>query len=260
MRDVSVDVSGHGILHGINLDIRPGTHVAIVGRSGAGKSTLLGLLLGWYRPSGGTLQVDGEDFEHLDLEALRRQTAWVDPTVRLWNQTIASNLTYGQDRVRSADLSQALAASELDSVLERLPEGLQTSAGEGGIRLSGGEGQRLRFARALLRKGVRLALLDEPFRGLDRGARRRLLERARRHWKGATLLCVTHDVCETRGFDEVLVIEEGRLLERGTPEELLAKSGSRYRALLLGDELAQRSVREGEGWRRWRVESGRVIE
>jgi ATP-binding cassette subfamily B protein len=74
------------------------------------------------------------------------------------------------------------------------------------------------------------------------------------------LLCVTHDVCETRGFDEVLVIEEGRLLERGTPEELLAKSGSRYRALLLGDELAQRSVREGEGWRRWRVESGRVIE
>lgn len=260
MRDVSVDVSGHGILHGINLDIRPGTHVAIVGRSGAGKSTLLGLLLGWYRPSGGTLQVDGEDFEHLNIEALRRQTAWVDPTVRLWNQTIASNLTYGQDGVRSADLSQALAASELDSVLERLPEGLQTSAGEGGIRLSGGEGQRLRFARALLRKGVRLALLDEPFRGLDRGARRRLLERARRHWKGATLLCVTHDVSETRGFDEVLVIEEGRLLERGTPEELLAKSGSRYRALLLGDELAQRSLREGEGWRRWRVESGRVIE
>jgi ATP-binding cassette subfamily B protein len=152
-----------------------------------------------------------------------------------------------------------IRAADLLSVLEHLPEGLQTPLGEGGARVSGGEGQRVRFGRALLRSGVRLAILDEPFRGLDRVTRHALLERARRLWADATLLCITHDVSETRGFDRVLVVEAGRVVEQGEPAELGAMQGSRYRALLEAEGRAKAEVWSGPGWTRARMEHG-VIE
>src|SRR5439155_19621964 len=129
-------------------------------------------------------------------------------------------------------MAQAIEAADLHGVLERLPDGLQTPLGEGGALVSGGEGQRVRFGRALLRPGVRLAILDEPFRGLDREKRRTLLARARDAWRGATLLCITHDVGETLGFERVVVVEGGRVVEDAAPAELAARAGSRYRALL----------------------------
>src|SRR5262249_42336754 len=129
--------------------------------------------------------------------------------------------------------------ADLDEVLQRLPEGLQTLLGEGGGRLSGGEGQRARFGRALARPHARLVILDEPFRGLERETRRKLLERARRIWRPATLLCVTHDVGETLDFPRVIVLDEGRVVEDGPPGALAADSGSRYRALLEAEEAVR---------------------
>jgi ATP-binding cassette subfamily B protein len=258
LENVSVHAAGHTILEEINLKIEPGDHVAIVGPSGAGKSSLMGLLLGWYRPAEGSVLVDGAALEGTHLEHLRKDTAWIDPAVQLWNRSLFSNLCYGNpDAVPTASL---LEQSELRQLLETLPDGLQTELGESGGLVSGGEGQRVRLGRALMRQAVRLALLDEPFRGLDRHQRRELLARARRHWENITLLCVTHDVGETLGFSRALVIENGRIVEDGNPAELARQVNSRYRALLEAEE----SVREGSWssghWRHLRLEDGHLIE
>jgi ABC-type bacteriocin/lantibiotic exporter with double-glycine peptidase domain len=258
LADVNVLAAGHSILEEINLKIAPGDHVAIVGPSGAGKSSLLGLLLGWYRPAAGSLLVDGTALEGAHLDQVRKQTAWIDPAVQLWNRSLFFNLCYGNpEAVPSATL---LEQSELRQLLEKLPDGLQTELGESGGLVSGGEGQRVRFGRALLKRGVRLALLDEPFRGLDRHQRRDLLARARDHWAGITLLCVTHDVGETMGFPRALVVENGRIVEDGNPAELARRTNSRYRALLEAEE----SVREGSWssgqWRHLRLDDGRLVE
>jgi len=258
LANVNVLAAGHTILEGINLKVEPGDHVAIVGASGAGKSSLLGLLLGWYRPAEGRVLVDGAALEGAHLDQVRKQTAWIDPAVQLWNRSLFFNLCYGNpEAVPTASL---LEESELRQLLEKLPDGLQTELGESGGLVSGGEGQRVRFGRALLRRGVRLALLDEPFRGLDRHQRRELLARARTHWEGTTLLCVTHDVGETMGFPRVLVVENGRIVEDGNPAELARQTNSRYRALLEAEETVREGSWSGGHWRHLRLEDGRLVE
>jgi ATP-binding cassette subfamily B protein len=153
-----------------------------------------------------------------------------------------------------------LEQAELRSVLERLPDGLQTPLGEAGGLLSGGEGQRVRFGRALLRSGVRLVILDEPFRGLDRERRQELLARARRLWREATLLCITHDVDATRTFDRVLVVEAGRIVEHGIPTDLATCPASRYRALLEAEMMVREGLWSSDMWRRLWLEGGRLLD
>jgi len=155
---------------------------------------------------------------------------------------------------------EALEEAGLHGVLERLPAGLQTVLGEGGALVAGGEGQRVRLGRAMMRSGVRLAILDEPFRGLDREQRRRLLAAARKRWRGATLLCVTHDVTETMGFDRVLVLERGRIVEQGQPAELAERSQSRYAQLLAAEATVRRQLWEGPGWRHLHLADGELSE
>lgn len=258
--DVSVRVAGHTILQGIELRIEAGTHVAIVGPSGAGKSSLVGLLLGWHRPATGRVRADGGPLDGPGLERLRRQTAWVDPMVQLWNRSLLDNLVYGAPDGASRPLSQILEDADLRDLLHSLPDGLQATLGEGGALVSGGEGQRVRFGRAMIRGAARLAILDEPFRGLDRERRRRLLARAREVWREATLLCITHDVGETGAFDRVLVVEGGRIVEDAAPAELAERVGSRYRAMLDAERAVREGLWSGTAWRRLRLEGGRLME
>jgi ABC-type bacteriocin/lantibiotic exporter with double-glycine peptidase domain len=255
---VSVRAAGHSILEGIDLTVAAGEQVAIVGPSGAGKSSLLGLLLGWHRPAAGRMEIDGQPLDGERLAALRRETAWVDPAVQIWNRSFLENLRYGSRDGLDRPLDGVVRQADLAGVLRKLPQGLQTALGEGGGLVSGGEGQRVRFGRALLKPGVRLALLDEPFRGLDRERRRELLARARRHWHGATLVCVTHDVGETLGFERVLVLEGGRIVEAGRPEDLAAKPGSRYRSLLDAEQEVREGLWASASWRRLRMEAGNL--
>lgn len=260
MREVSVRASGHVILDEINLVIESGSHVAVVGSSGAGKSSLVGLLLGWHKPTTGQVLIDGRPLEGKRFERLRLETAWVDPTIQLWNRSLIDNLRYGAGDDALLSISEALERADLGAMLERLPDGMQTSLGEGGALVSGGEGQRVRLGRAMLRPFVRLAILDEPFRGLDRMRRRELLTRAREKWLGATLLCITHDVGETLSFERVLVVEGGRIVEDGAPPELAARRGSRYRSLLEAEEEVREKLWAGVDWRRLRLEKGQLSE
>jgi ATP-binding cassette subfamily B protein len=254
---VSVRISGHTILEDIDLVIPPGCHAAIVGRSGAGKSSLVGLLLGWYRPASGRVLVDGRELDEAELARLRLETAWVDPSVQLWNRSLMDNLRYGCPAGAPLDVAHAIEQANLRPVLETLPDGLQTSLGEGGALVSGGEGQRVRLGRGLLRPDVRLAILDEPFRGLDRAQRRELLARARCVWAGATLICVTHDVAETRGFDHVAVVEGGRVVQQGTPAALSESEGP-YRSLLDAEAAVRAELWQGGDWQRLWLEGGHI--
>jgi ATP-binding cassette subfamily B protein len=261
LQEVGVNAAGHTILHQVTLSIRSGEQIGIVGASGAGKSSLVGLLLGWHRASTGHVLVDGSPLGGDTLERLRIDTAWVDPAVHLWNRSLLENLQYGAvDEGQPSAIGAVIDAADLREVLERLPDGLQTVLGEGGGLVSGGEGQRVRLARALQRRHARLVILDEPFRGLERQRRRDLLDRARRFWREATLLCITHDVAETLAFDRVIVIDEGRVVEDGRPSTLAAQADSRYRAMLNADAMVRKGLWDGHGWRGLRLERGSLTE
>lgn len=259
LEGVTVRAGGHVILEEVDLEIAAGSHVAVVGPSGAGKSSLVGLLLRWHKPSEGTVLVDGEPLGGARLARLRRETAWVDPAIQLWNRSLVENLRYGAPGA-NGELGAVIEGADLAGVLERLPDGLQTRLGDGGGLVSGGEGQRVRFGRALGRSGARLVVLDEPFRGLDRAKRRDLLARARERWRGATLVCITHDVAETLGFERVLVVEGGRVVEDAPASELAARDDSRFRALLDADRGAREVLWDDPQWRRLRVDGGRLFE
>jgi ABC-type bacteriocin/lantibiotic exporter with double-glycine peptidase domain len=255
---VSVRLSGHMILQDLELTIEPGSHVAIVGPSGAGKSSFLSLLLGWHQPASGRMLIDGLALDSARLELLRQQIAWLDPAVQLWNASLLDNLLYGspEDTVPNPEL---LDDTELRELVTNLADGFQTKLGESGGLVSGGEGQRVRLGRALLKRGVRLAILDEPFRGLAREQRRKLLSRARQHWQDATLFCVTHDVGETLSFPRVLVIEAGRVIEDGHPSQLAHQECSRYRSLLEAEEEVREGIWSSADWRRLRLDNGQFV-
>lgn len=186
--------------------------------------------------------------------------------MQIWNRSLLANLCYGapdgnaggEDGGEGLPVARVLEDADLYGVLERLPDGLQTSLGEGGGLLSGGEGQRVRLGRAFMRPRARLVILDEPFRGLDREKRRQLLERVRAFWRRATLLCITHDVSETRRFERVLVIDGGRIVEDGAPADLAGNPGSRYRALLDAEEAVRSDIWSNRIWRRLRLGAGRL--
>jgi ABC-type bacteriocin/lantibiotic exporter with double-glycine peptidase domain len=258
LQDVSVRAGGHTILQGVELDVEPGSHVAIVGPSGAGKSSLVGVLLGLHRPGEGEVRVDGERLDTARLDRLREETAWLDPSVQLWNRSLFDNLVYGTDNVPALGVADILRRAELRPVVDRLPEGLQSPLGESGGFLSGGEGQRVRLGRAMSRWTARLVIMDEPFRGLDREQRVEMLRQSREWWAHATLLCVTHDVSETLAFDRVLVVEEGRIVADGAPSVLAATPASRYAALLAAEAEAWARTWSNPVWRRLRLADGRL--
>ncbi|MHC4461861.1 MAG: ATP-binding cassette domain-containing protein [Planctomycetota bacterium] len=260
LESVTVRAAGRVILKDITCRIEPGSHIAVVGPSGAGKSSLVGLLLGWHRAASGSVLIDGRPLDSGRLDQLRSQTAWVDPAVQLWNRSLVQNLLYGDHTEGSLPLDQTLGDSDLYEVLPRLEDGLQTPLGGGGGLLSGGQGQRVRFGRALRRGRPRLVILDEPFRGLDRTQRCELMRRARRHWRDATLICITHDVGETHDFNRVLVMDGGRIVEDGCPQMLQDDKQSRYRALLDAEQAVHDKLWSRRAWRRLRLQAGRLSE
>ncbi len=257
--DVRVEAGGRMILDGVSAEIPAGSHVAIVGASGAGKSSLLGLLLGWLKPARGRITIDGEPLDGPRLRRLRSETAWIDPSVALWDRSLIDNIAFGAAADQLEHLPRAMERADVVELIDELPHGVRSGVGEGGAWLSGGQGQRVRMARAWLRPSARLVLLDEAFRGLQRSRRTELLARTRAQWPDATLLFVTHDVSDTEGFDRVLVLDGGRIVEDDRADALRARPSSLYRALARADARLRPDLWWAPDWRRARIENGRLV-
>jgi ATP-binding cassette subfamily B protein len=251
--------AGHEILSRINLDIPAGARVGIVGMSGAGKSTLVGALLGWMQASAGEVLIDGEPLTPARVASLRRETAWVDPSIQLFNVPMEENVRYASGGGDVARLPFALSEAELYEVLQRIPDS-QMPLGEGGGMLSGGEGQRVRLARALMQRGPRLVILDEAFRGMDREMRSELLRRCRKLWSAATFLFVTHDVDETIDCDRVIVMRAGRIVEYDSPDALIGRADSLYNQMRDSNRVIREELWGSPMWRRFELRNGHLAE
>ena len=234
--------------------------ISIVGKSGAGKSTFVGLFLGWNRTASGELRIDGKPMSQSVVEMLRQQSIWVDPSVQIWNRSLYENIIYGSPDSNSTSMEQVLEGAELFDVLQNLPDGLQSKLGENGGLVSGGEGQRVRIGRAIYKSNPRLVILDEPFSGLERTRRQKLLTNLRQRWQDTSLLCVTHDIVDTLGFDQVLVMENGQIIENGKPTELAAETDSTYYRMLKADRSAWESLWSNQQWRKLWLEKGKLSE
>jgi ATP-binding cassette subfamily B protein len=202
--------------------------------------------------------IDGEPLDDATLARLRRETAWVDPAVQLWNRSILANLEYAAEPGSAEHLGTVIEAAHLRRLLEHFDDGLQTVLGENGALVSGGEGQRVRFGRALLQKSPRLVILDEPFRGLDRATRTTLLARARSHWKNATVVCITHDIADSLSFDRVVVLDEGTICEQGEPADLMSRVDSRYAAMVSAERSLRTTTWGGVSWKKLWFEGGKL--
>jgi len=211
-------------LAGIDLVLAPGRTVALVGPSGAGKSTLAALLLRFADPTTGRITVGGTPLTELDARAWRRLVAWVPQAPHLFAGTVAENIRLGRPEASDAEVVEALRAAQAVDLLEVLPEGIDTPIGEGGARLSGGQAQRIALARALL-KDAPVLVLDEATSHLDPELEARLAAATRRLLRGRTALVIAHRLATVRDADEVVVLDRGRIVERGTHAELLARGG-----------------------------------
>ena len=229
-QDVSFDYGdGKDVLRDVSFAVSPGQRLALVGASGAGKSTIVSLILRLYEPQEGTILIDGVDIRHYRRESLRRQIGLVLQKSILFGATVRENIAYGRPE---ASLEQIVAAAEVakaDEFIRDLEEGYDTVIGERGATLSGGQQQRIAIARAVIRDAP-ILILDEPMTGLDVESEAKVREALDRLMAGKTCIMITHDLPSIADADLVLLLEEGRILDRGTHAELLASSG-RYRQL-----------------------------
>ncbi len=235
------DLSMHGIrlvyprseieaLRGVDLHCAPGTVTALVGRSGSGKSSLVSLLPRFYAPSDGLIMLDGQNYEAYTLASLRRQIGWVGQSVVLFDGSVADNIAYGE--LAGASEADIIAAAEAANAMEfiaRMPKGIHTQIGQSGNMLSGGQRQRIAIARAIL-KNAPILVLDEATSALDTESERLIQQALQRLMKDRTTLVIAHRLSTIEGADQIAVMDQGRIVERGTHAELLALGGH-YAAL-----------------------------
>ena len=224
-RDVSFGYEpGQPILTDFNLDIASGRKVALVGPSGAGKSTVLNLLLRFFDPAAGAILIDKQDIRGATLASVRGASALLTKDPVLFDDTIAANIAYGSEGASQEKIAAAAEAAAAHDFIMRLPEGYQTRVGEAGVRLSGGERQRIAFARAMLRN-TPILLLDEPTSALDAESEAKVQAAMDRLLRGRTVVMIAHRLSTVKKADLICFMEDGRIVESGSHEELLARRG-----------------------------------
>ncbi len=215
---------GRKILENIDFTINPGETTAIVGKSGAGKSSLIRLLMRFYEPASGDILLNGQSVQEIPLEDLRRSIAIVPQDTILFNETIAYNIGFGRQGASPAEIEQAAKFAHIHDRIMAMPDGYQTIVGERGLKLSGGEKQRVSIARAVLKK-PQLFIFDEATSSLDAKTEQTILGNLIEISRGMTTLIISHRLSMVAHADEILVLEQGRIAERGGHDALLKKNG-----------------------------------
>jgi ATP-binding cassette subfamily B protein len=212
------------ILKGISFEVPAGKTIAIVGPSGAGKSTISRLLFRFYEPSRGRILIDGQDIAAVTQTSLRGAIGMVPQDTVLFNDTIGYNVQYGRWEASNDDMKEAARLAQIDRFIASLPEGYETSVGERGLKLSGGEKQRVAIARTIL-KGPPILVLDEATSALDSFTEKEIQDALDRVSRGRTTLVIAHRLSTVIGADEIIVLDKGVIVERGAHEALLARAG-----------------------------------
>ncbi|MFO0950764.1 MAG: ABC transporter ATP-binding protein [Isosphaeraceae bacterium] len=228
------------VVRDIDLDVRPGETIALVGRSGAGKTTLCNLIARFYDPTEGVVRLDGTDLRDVRVESYRRLLGIVEQDVFLFDGTVAENIGYAVSRAGRAAVERAARLAHADEFIESLPEGYETRIGERGVKLSGGQRQRLAIARAIL-ADPRIFILDEATSNLDSHSERLIQGGLQALMRGRTSFVIAHRLSTIQGADRILVMDGGRVVESGRHDELMARDG-RYRDMV---ELQRLSMAEG---------------
>jgi ATP-binding cassette, subfamily B, bacterial len=211
-------------LEDFSMEIRPGETVALVGHSGAGKSTIGRLLLRFYDPGAGRIAVDGCDLREIAVDSLRENVAVLLQETLVFDGTVRENIAYGRAGASDREIEAAARLADAHEFVTVLPQGYDTPIGQKGRLLSGGQRQRIAIARALIRDAP-ILVLDEPTTGLDLESSRRVLEPLRRLMLGRTTLVISHNLMTVRDADAIVVLDRGRVLDRGTHHELVARGG-----------------------------------
>jgi ATP-binding cassette subfamily B protein len=212
------------ILRGVSFEVPPGRTVAIVGPSGAGKSTLSRLLFRFYEPQGGRILIDGQDIAQVRQASLRAAIGMVPQDTVLFNDTIGYNIRYGRWDATPAEVRAAASLAQIDRFISALPEGYDTPVGERGLKLSGGEKQRVAIARTIL-KGPPILVLDEATSALDSFTEREIQDALDTVSQGRTTLVIAHRLSTVVNADEIIVLDKGVIVERGDHATLLERDG-----------------------------------
>ena len=218
------------VLDDLSFAVQPGQRVALVGPSGAGKSTVLSLILGFGDPDAGRILFDGREAKEISLRAIRSQMAIVPQEVLLFGGTIRENVGYGKSGATEGEIREACSLANATEFIDRLPEGMETMVGPRGVKLSGGQRQRIAIARAIL-ANPRILLLDEATSALDSESERLVNEALERLMQGRTSIVIAHRLSTVRDADRILVFNQGRIVESGTHDEMVAQPGM-YRLLV----------------------------
>ncbi len=221
--------TGHPVLEEIDLEVRPGERVALVGSSGVGKSTLVSLLLRLYDPISGSILIDGGDLRDYTLSSVRQQISVVLQESVLFAAPVWENIAHGAQGAARSEIEAAARLANADDFIRQMPQGYDTVVGERGTTLSGGQRQRIAIARAALRKSP-ILILDEPTSGLDETNQRLVIEALQRLAQGRTTFVIAHDLALARNADQILYLHKHRVIERGNHEALMRQNG-RYASL-----------------------------